>query len=211
MYTTSPLSYSYDGLEPSIDAATMQVHYTKHYQWYTDKLNVALSELSLPQQSIEQLLSDLDQVPSSHRIAVRNNGGGYYNHSVFWVTMTPGGKQQSDTFRDIIVSSFGSVDILQEEFTAAAASCFGSWWAWLVLWEDGSLVVTSTPNQDNPLMKDSDVVGYPLLGLDVWEHAYYLHYQNRRPDYIDARWDVVNREEVERRYEEGKEMMEIKK
>jgi superoxide dismutase, Fe-Mn family len=191
------LSYAYDALEPYIDARTMEIHYTKHHGGYTSKLNDAIKGSSLEGKTIKEILSNISTAP----IAVRNNGGGYYNHSLFWSVMSPkgGGKPIGKLF-DAIEKDFGSFDAFKNEFSAAAATRFGSGWAWLVKTADGKLAVGSTANQDNPLMDVVDLKGTPVLGLDVWEHAYYLKYQNLRPDYIEAFWNVVNWEEVSRRF-----------
>ena len=187
------LSYAYDALEPHIDARTMEIHHSKHHAGYTAKLNTAIEGTDLDGQSIESILSgDLSA-------AVRNNGGGYYNHCLFWSVMSPnGGGQPSGDLADAINNAFGSFDAFKTAFSNAAATQFGSGWAWLCV-KDGKLSVCSTPNQDNPLM-NSGCGGTPILGLDVWEHAYYLNYQNRRPDYINAFFNVVNWEEVDRRF-----------
>ena len=191
------LKYDYNALEPHIDARTMEIHHTKHHAAYTSKLNDAVAGTDLEGKTIEELLSGI----SGHSAAVRNNGGGFYNHNLFWEVMGPnGGGTPSGDLAAAINSAFGSFDAFKEEFSNAAATRFGSGWAWLVKQDGGNLVVTSTPNQDNPLMDIVDVKGTPILGLDVWEHAYYLHYQNRRPDYISAFWNVVNWEEVASRF-----------
>ncbi|MDK2977736.1 MAG: superoxide dismutase, Fe-Mn family [Bacteroidales bacterium] len=190
------LSYSYDALEPYIDARTMEIHHTKHHGGYTNKLNDAIKGTSIENQSIEEILKEV----SKHPTAVRNNGGGYYNHKLFWDIMSPdGGGEPSGKLMDAIKKDFGSVDNFKKEFNQAAATRFGSGWAWLIN-QDGKLVIASTPNQDNPLMDISEVKGTPILGLDVWEHAYYLKYQNRRPEYIDAFWNVVDWNKVEKRF-----------
>jgi Fe-Mn family superoxide dismutase len=189
------LPYSPDGLEPHIDARTMEIHHGKHHQTYIDKLNAALAEYKdLQDIPINQLISDLSSLPESIRGAVRNNGGGHANHSFFWESLSPkGGGLPSGGLHTAIESSFGNLDSFKTEFTQAALNRFGSGWAWLVKTADGSLAVTSTPNQDSPLMEGvSELTGTPILGLDVWEHAYYLNYQNRRPDYIKAFWEVVD-------------------
>lgn len=193
------LPYAYDALEPHFDARTMEIHHSKHHNGYTTNLNNAIAGTDLEGKTIEQLL----QVAGSNN-AVRNNGGGYYNHSLFWTILSPnGGGQPTGALADDINSTFGSFEKFKEEFNKAAATRFGSGWAWLVV-SNGKLVVTSTANQDNPLMDIADVKGTPILGLDVWEHAYYLLYQNRRPDYISAFWNIVNWEEVSRRYAAAK-------
>lgn len=199
-YTLPKLPYSYDALEPHIDSLTMQIHYTKHHQAYVDNLNAALDKHpELYDKPLEDLIKNLDSVPEDIRTTVRNNGGGHINHSFFWLIMSPkGGGQPKELVKQAIDGCFGTFDAFKEKFNAAAKTRFGSGWAWLCLDKDGRLVVTSTPNQDSPL---SDGL-YPILGLDVWEHAYYLKYQNRRPDYITAWWNVVNWDQVEKNYEE---------
>ncbi|MXW22552.1 MAG: superoxide dismutase [Candidatus Dadabacteria bacterium] len=188
------LPYDHDALEPHIDAETMRIHHSKHHQGYVNNLNAALEKHpELAEKSLEELLSDLDSVPEDIRTAVRNNGGGHANHSLFWPCMAPGsGGTPSGELADAIDSTFGSFDAFVEMFSKAAATRFGSGWAWLCVDGNGGLVVTSTANQDNPV---SDGLK-PILGLDVWEHAYYLNYQNRRPDYVKAWWNVVNWEQV---------------
>lgn len=190
------LSYAYDALEPVIDAKTMEIHHTKHHQAYTDKLNDAVKSSGLETKSIEELLSNV----SSYSAAVRNNGGGFYNHNLYWEIMTPGGASQPEgDLLNAINDSFESVNKFKDAFTQAALTRFGSGWAWLVKQGD-SLVISSTPNQDNPLMDVADVKGTPILGIDVWEHAYYLKYQNKRPDYVEAFWKVINWDEVAKRF-----------
>ncbi len=190
------LPYSYDALEPAIDARTMEIHYTKHHGAYTAKLNEAISGTPLEGKSIEELMAGISALP----VAVRNNGGGYYNHSLFWEILKPGGaKAPEGELLQAINDSFESFDKFKDAFTKAAQTRFGSGWAWLIKQGD-SLAVTSTPNQDNTLMDVAEVKGTPILGLDVWEHAYYLNYQNRRPEYIDAFWNVVNWDEVAKRF-----------
>lgn len=185
------LPYAYDALEPHIDAKTMEIHHGKHHAGYTSKLNAAIDGTDMAGKSIEDLMAN-----HTDNGGVRNNGGGFYNHSLFWSVMSPnGGGTPSGELVEAIDSAFGSFDKFKEEFAAAAATRFGSGWAWLIV-ADGKLKVTSTPNQDNPLMPVADDHGTPILGLDVWEHAYYLNYQNRRPDYISAWWNVVNWDEV---------------
>jgi Fe-Mn family superoxide dismutase len=189
------LKYDYNALEPYIDARTMEIHHGKHHGGYTSKLNAAVEDTPMADQSIEKLLAS-----AGSNTAVRNNGGGYYNHVLFWEVMSPdGGGQPQGALLKAITDAFGSFDEFRNEFTQAAANRFGSGWAWLVKTDNG-LLVTSTPNQDNPLMDISEVKGHPVLGLDVWEHAYYLKYQNRRPDYIEAFWNVVNWTEVGKRF-----------
>lgn len=191
------LKYSYDALEPYIDARTMEIHHTKHHGGYTTKLNNAIEGTDLEGKSIEKILANV----SNSSTAVRNNGGGYYNHNLFWEVMSPdGGGVPSGELMSAINKNFGSFDSFKEEFNKAAATRFGSGWAWLLKNDAGQLVVTSTPNQDNPVMDIAEVKGTPILGLDVWEHAYYLKYQNKRPEYIEAFWNVINWEEVEKRY-----------
>lgn len=191
------LKYDYNALEPHIDARTMEIHHTKHHGAYTSKLNDAIAGTALEGKSIEEILGGI----SNHSAAVRNNGGGFYNHNLFWEVMGPnGGGTPSGDLAAAIDKDFGSFDAFKEQFGNAAATRFGSGWAWLVKLESGKLVVTSTPNQDNTLMDIADVKGTPILGLDVWEHAYYLHYQNRRPDYINAFWNVVNWDVVAQKF-----------
>ncbi len=187
-YTVPPLPYAFDALEPHIDARTMEIHHDKHHQAYVDKLNDALAGTDLDGTPIEQILGDLTQVPEDKRTAVRNNGGGHYNHGLFWESMSPdGGGEPDGDLKAAIDAAFGSFGDFQAKLKAAGIGQFGSGWAWLV--HDGSgLAVVSTPNQDNPI---SDGLA-PLVGVDVWEHAYYLNYQNRRPDYLDAWWNTVN-------------------
>lgn len=193
------LSYAYEALEPNIDARTMEIHHSKHHQAYINNLNAALTGSADDGRSIEQLMANISKLP----MAVRNNGGGHYNHSLFWEIMGPnaGGTPKGE-LADAINQAFGSFDKFKEDFAKAGATRFGSGWAWLVK-HDGKLVVTSTPNQDNPLMDIADVKGMPILGLDVWEHAYYLNYQNRRPDYITAWWNTVNWNVVADRFKKG--------
>ncbi|POZ89085.1 MULTISPECIES: superoxide dismutase [Petrotoga] len=193
------LSYPYDALEPYIDATTMEIHHTKHHGGYVKNLNAALEKYpEWASKSIEDILKDLDNIPADIRTTVRNNGGGHYNHSIFWTIMGPnGGGKPSGKLAENINKTFGSFDKFKEEFSNAAATRFGSGWAWLVLDNYGHLSILSTPNQDNPITYSLK----PLLGLDVWEHGYYLKYQNRRPEYIQAWWNIVNWEEVNKRYE----------
>ena len=194
------LSYSYDSLEPYVDTKTMEIHHSKHHAGYTAKLNAAISGTPLEGQSIEDLLKNLDMSNS----AVRNNGGGFYNHCLFWSVMSPSPKVLSANLADAIDNSFGSFDEFKTAFSAAAATQFGSGWAWLCVLNGGQLEVCSTPNQDNPLMPGIACNGVPILGVDVWEHAYYLNYQNRRPEYIDAFFNVIDWGEVEVRFERAK-------
>ena len=194
------LSYAYDALEPNIDARTMEIHHSKHHNGYTNKLNAAIEGTDLEGKSIEDILTNLDMSNSG----VRNNGGGFYNHSLFWEVMNPEDRGYlSGELKDAIEAEFGSKDAFIEAFSKAAATQFGSGWAWLCVDAGGKLCVCSTPNQDNPLM-DEGCGGTPILGLDVWEHAYYLRYQNRRPDYINAFFNVINWDEVSKRYAAGK-------
>ncbi len=196
------LPYSYDALEPHIDATTMEIHYTRHHEGYTSKLNGALEgHPELADKSIEWLLSNLPSLPASVAGAVQNNGGGFYNHNLFWEVMSPtGGGAPTGAVGEAIVSTFGSYEAFQEKFTAAAGTRFGSGWAWLVVDGSGGLAVTSTPNQDTPLAAGQT----PILGLDVWEHAYYLKYQNKRPDYIGAFYNVINWAKVNELYAAAK-------
>lgn len=195
------LGYAYDALEPHIDARTMEIHHSKHHNGYTTKLNGAIEGTDLEGKSIEDILINLDMSNS----AVRNNGGGFYNHSLFWTVMNPEGKGRlSGELKDAIEAEFGSFEDFKDAFSKAAATQFGSGWAWLCVHKGGKVEVCSTPNQDNPLMPGVSCEGTPILGLDVWEHAYYLNYQNRRPDYIEAFFNVINWNEVERRYAEAK-------
>ena len=190
------LKYDYNALEPYIDGRTMEIHHSKHHGGYTAKLNDAVSGTDLEGLSIEAILKDV----SKQSAAVRNNGGGYYNHTLFWEVMSPaGGGKPEGALLDAINSAFGSFEAFREKFSTAAATRFGSGWAWLVKTDSG-LVVTSTANQDNTLMDISDIKGTPILGLDVWEHAYYLKYQNRRPEYIEAFWNIINWQEVNNRF-----------
>ena len=190
------LPYATDALEPHIDARTMEIHHGKHHNGYTTKLNAAIEGSALEGNSIEAILSGLDM----NNAAVRNNGGGYYNHCLFWEVMSPVPGEMSAELSLAIDNAFGSFDGFKDAFSKAAATKFGSGWAWLCVHDDGSLEVCGTPNQDNPLMPNVGCGGTPVLGLDVWEHAYYLNYQNRRPDYIEAFFNVVNWSEVSKRY-----------
>ncbi len=195
------LGYAYDALEPHIDARTMEIHHGKHHNGYTTKLNAAVSGSDLEGNSIEDILTNLDM----SNAGVRNNGGGFYNHSLFWTVMNPEDRGYlSGELKDAIEAEFGSKEAFMDAFSKAAATQFGSGWAWLCVHKGGKVEVCSTPNQDNPLMPGVTCGGTPILGLDVWEHAYYLNYQNRRPDYIDAFFKVINWNEVERRYAEAK-------
>lgn len=192
------LPYEYDALEPHIDARTMEIHHSKHHNGYTNNLNNAIAGTDLEGKSIEEILANLDMSNG----AVRNNGGGFYNHALFWEVMSPnGGGEPSGDLATAINDAFGSFDAFKEAFSKAAATRFGSGWAWLCVHSGGKVEVCSTPNQDNSLMPDVGCGGTPILGLDVWEHAYYLNYQNRRPDYINAFFSVINWEEVSKRFE----------
>ncbi len=199
MFTLPKLQYEFNALQPYIDAQTMEIHYSKHHQAYTNNLNTALEgQDDLLALTIEEILSDLEAIPGSIRQAVINNGGGFYNHNLFWANLSPnGGDEPTGVLKEEIISKFESFDAFKLAFAEAATKRFGSGWAWLVVDENGELAITSTANQDSPL----SVGQTPILGLDVWEHAYYLHYQNRRPDYITAFWNVVNWAEVEKRYD----------
>lgn len=193
------LPYAYDALEPVIDKMTMEIHHTKHHHAYVTNLNNAITGTEMEGKSLEELMAGISKYP----VAVRNNGGGHYNHSLFWNLMKQGGSTPSGALIEAINSTFNSVDEFKEKFNAAAMTRFGSGWAWLVV-SGGKLVISSTPNQDNPLMDVADVKGTPLLGLDVWEHAYYLKYQNRRNEYVGNWWNVVNWDEVAKRFAEAK-------
>lgn len=205
-YELPALPYAYDALEPHIDARTMEIHHTKHHQAYITKVNDAIAGSELESKSIEALIADIGSVPEGIRGAVRNNGGGHANHSLFWTIMGPGkGGNPSGELGEAINATFGSLENFQQQFAAAGATRFGSGWAWLVV-DGGKLVVGSTANQDSPLMGAAvaGLGGTPLLGLDVWEHAYYLNYQNRRPDYISAFWSVVDWDQVASRFAAAK-------
>jgi superoxide dismutase, Fe-Mn family len=198
-YTLPDLPYAFNALEPHIDARTMEIHHDKHHAGYVAKLSAALEGTALAEKSVEEVIADLGSVPEDKRTAVRNNGGGHANHSLFWTVVSPnGGGEPTGELSDAITESFGSLDAFKEQFAAAAATRFGSGWAWLSV-DGGALKVESTANQDSPLMEGRT----PILGLDVWEHAYYLNYQNKRPDYISAFWNVVNWEEVSKRFTES--------
>ena len=200
MHTLPKLPYAYDALEPHIDAKTMEIHHTKHHQAYIDKLNGAIKGTEFEKMDVNKLLKQLSKVPDSIRMTVRNNGGGHSNHSMFWEIMSPdGGGEPSGEVGDAISEAFGSFDKFKEVFANASVSRFGSGWAWLIV-ENGRLGITSTPNQDTPVMDGKKAV----LGLDVWEHAYYLKYQNRRPEYIAAWWNVINWDKVNELFEEAK-------
>ena len=199
-FTLPNLPYAYDALEPYIDAKTMEIHHSKHHNGYTNNLNGAIQGTDLEGKTIEDILANVSKAGA----AVRNNGGGYYNHCLFWEVMSPdGGGEPSGKLGDAINQKFGSFENFKTEFSKAAATRFGSGWAWLCVKADGTLCVCSSPNQDNPLMDIAECPGTPILGLDVWEHAYYLNYQNRRPDYIEAFFNVVNWDEVSKRFEKA--------
>ncbi len=200
-FELAPLPYAHDALEPFIDKTTMEIHHGKHHQAYVTNLNNAVNGTDLANQSLEDILKNI----SKHPVAVRNNGGGHWNHTFFWniLKKNEGGKP-TGTLASAIDQKFGSFDAFKEEFAKAATTRFGSGWAWLVVEPSGELVVTSTPNQDNPLMDVADKKGKPVLGLDVWEHAYYLKYQNKRPDYIAAFWNVINWDAANQHFEAAK-------
>ncbi len=197
-FSLPPLPYAYDALEPHIDAQTMEIHHTKHHQAYTDKLNAAIAGTAWESKSAEEIIGDLDALPENIRTAVRNNGGGYVNHDIFWKTMGPGkGGQPTGALAEAISAKWGSFDQFKEAFEATGVGQFGSGWAWLAWGADQGLHLHGMPNQDNPLMHGHA----PIVGVDVWEHAYYLKYQNKRPDYLKAWWNVVDWDEAGRRYE----------
>lgn len=196
-FTLAPLPYAYEALEPHIDTTTMQIHHGKHHQAYVDNLNKAIAGTSHESKTLEELVAAAGSISP----AVRNNGGGHWNHTFFWESLAPNaGGAPSGALADAISEAFGSLDALKEKMNTAGLTRFGSGWAWLIKGADGKLAVTSTPNQDNPLMDVAEVKGTPLLGVDVWEHAYYLKYQNRRADYLNAFWNVVNWEKVASRF-----------
>ncbi|OJY88127.1 MAG: superoxide dismutase [Sphingobacteriales bacterium 40-81] len=197
-FTLPALPYAYDALEPYIDTLTMQIHHDKHHQAYVDNLNKAIAGTPNENKSLEELVKSAGSISP----AVRNNGGGHWNHTFFWETLAKGGGTPSGKLAEAINSTFGSLDELKAKVNTAGATRFGSGWAWLIL-KDGKLEVTSTPNQDNPLMDVAEVKGTPLLGVDVWEHAYYLKYQNKRPDYLAAIWNVIDWKKVEERFAKG--------
>lgn len=200
-FTLPDLPYDYDALEPHIDERTMKIHHTKHHQGYTNKLNAALEGHKFADLSIEEVLRRINEVPESKRQAVINSGGGYANHNLFWTILSPnGGGTPNGDIADAIDKEFNSFENFKEEFNSAATGRFGSGWGWLCVKEDGSLEVLSTPNQDSPLMNGLT----PILGLDVWEHAYYLNYQNKRGDYVDAFWNLVNWDQVNEYYSDAK-------
>jgi Fe-Mn family superoxide dismutase len=198
-FVLNPLPYAFDALEPHIDAKTMEIHHDKHHAAYVNNLNAALANSPQKDTTIEEILSNI----SNHEPAVRNNGGGHYNHDLFWSILGPntsGENIPTGTIAQAINDSFGSFENFKTKFAEAGTKRFGSGWAWLLKNKEGQLEISSTPNQDNPLMDIAEIKGTPILGMDVWEHAYYLHYQNRRPDYINAFFNVINWSEVERRY-----------
>ncbi len=215
-FTLPPLPYAPDALEPFIDAQTMQIHHGKHHQAYVDNLNKALAGTDGEGKTLEEIMANISAYPA----AVRNNGGGHYNHTLFWSVLAPAGRvvnggttgdgrdssynTPTGELAEAIAEAFGSLDALKEKMNAAGATRFGSGWAWLIVIAGGKLDVTSTPNQDNPLMEYADTKGHPIFGIDVWEHAYYLKYQNRRPDYLGAVWSVVNWDAVAARYAAAK-------
>ncbi len=194
-FTLPDLGYAHDALEPHIDAQTMQIHHGKHHQAYVDNLNKLLEGTDGEGKTLEELMANI----SSYPMGVRNNGGGHYNHSMFWTILGPNGGSPSGDLEKAINEAFGSLDAMKEKMNQAGATRFGSGWAWLIL-KDGKLEITSTPNQDNPLMDITEVKGTPIIGIDVWEHAYYLKYQNRRPEYLGAIWNAINWNAVEARY-----------
>jgi Fe-Mn family superoxide dismutase len=199
-YTLPPLPYDYNALEPSIDEQTMRLHHDKHHQAYVNNLNAAIEGQAVGDQPIERLIANLDALPEAIRTAVRNNGGGHANHTFFWEIMRPGGAREPEgALAQAITKTFGGFTQFKEQFAKACAGRFGSGWGWLTLDRSGALAIESTPNQDSPLMAGKT----PVLGCDVWEHAYYLKYQNRRPDYVSAWWNVVNWTEVGKRYEQS--------
>jgi len=204
-YALPPLPYAYNALEPHFDAQTMEIHHTKHHQAYITNVNTALADTDVGDVPVEQLISDIGALPQQVQNVVRNNGGGHANHALFWTVLTPDGGKPSGQLAQAIESDLGGYDNFKDAFTKAAQTRFGSGWAWLTVGKDGKLVVESSANQDNPLMGQFAGMsgGTPILGLDVWEHAYYLKYQNKRPDYIAAFFNIINWAEVERRYQEA--------
>ena len=204
-YTLPKLDYAYDALEPHIDARTMEIHHSKHHNAYITKVNDAIEGSDFADKDVNDLITDLSVIPEAIRGAVRNNGGGHANHSLFWKVISPnGGGEPEGALATAIGSELGGFTAFKEAFKQAATTRFGSGWAWLIVKADGKLAVTSTPNQDNPLMQGiADVEGTPVIGLDVWEHAYYLKYQNKRPDYIDAFWNVVDWNAAEANYKKA--------
>jgi len=204
-YALPPLPYAYDALEPHFDARTMEIHHTKHHQTYITNVNNALAEASVAEVPVEELIANIGALPQNIQTVVRNNGGGHANHALFWTVLSPDGGQPSGKLAKAIEDDIGGFDRFKDAFTKAAQTRFGSGWAWLTLGKDGKLLVESSANQDNPLMGEFAGMsgGTPILGLDVWEHAYYLQYQNKRPDYIAAFFNIINWAEVERRYDEA--------
>lgn len=198
-FTLPPLPYAYNALEPHIDEQTMKIHHDKHHQGYVDNLNKAIAGTDNEHKSLEELLANAGKLPAG----VRNNAGGHWNHSFFWEILSANGGSPSGSLADAIKNAFGSLDELKAKFIAAGAGRFGSGWAWLIV-KDGKLEVTSTPNQDNPLMDVADVKGTPILGVDVWEHAYYLKYQNKRGDYLSAIWNIINWNKVQENFDKAK-------
>jgi superoxide dismutase, Fe-Mn family len=204
-YTLPALSYAYDALEPNIDARTMEIHYTKHHQTYVNNLNAALEGKNIEEVPVETLIAQIDSLPEAIRTPVRNNGGGHANHSLFWTVMSAqGGGNPDGALASAIDADLGGFDAFKDAFTKAALTRFGSGWAWLCVDKQGKLTVENTGNQDSPLMAGIGTGNTPILGLDVWEHAYYLKYQNRRPEYIAAFFNVIDWKEVARRYEEAR-------
>ena len=204
-YSLPPLPYAYDALEPHFDSRTMEIHHTKHHQAYITNVNNALAEASVAEMPVEALIADIGSLPQAVQGVVRNNGGGHANHALFWTVLSPQGGKPSDKVAKAIEDDLGGYEKFKEAFTKAAQTRFGSGWAWLTVGKDGKLLVESSANQDSPLMGQFAGMsgGTPILGLDVWEHAYYLQYQNKRPDYIAAFFNIINWAEVERRYEEA--------
>ena len=204
-YTLPPLPYAYDALEPHFDSRTMEIHHTKHHQAYITNVNNALGEAGVAEVPVEQLIADIGSLPQAVQGAVLNNGGGHANHSLFWTVLTPEGGKPTGKVAQAIEDDLGGYEKFKDAFTKAAQTRFGSGWAWLTVGKDGKLLVESSANQDSPLMGQFAGMsgGTPILGLDVWEHAYYLQYQNKRPDYIAAFFNIINWAEVERRYEEA--------
>jgi len=200
MFQLPELKYEYNALEPYIDAQTMEIHHSKHHAAYVNNLNGAIKDTELESKSLEEMFKNVSSLPP----AVRNNGGGHFNHTLFWTVLSGEKSDPSEELSNAINSAFGSFDAFKEQFAKAGATRFGSGWAWLLVNNDGNLKVSSTPNQDNPLMDVADVKGTPILGMDVWEHAYYLKYQNRRPEYIESFFNVINWDEVSKRFNEAK-------
>ena len=204
-HTLPKLDYAYDALEPHVDAQTMEIHYSKHHQTYVNNLNAAIDGTEYASKALEELVANVESLPENLRAPVRNNGGGHFNHSLFWKVMSPqGGGNPTGALAQAIESDLGGMDAFKEAFTKAALTRFGSGWAWLSVTKEGKLAVESSANQDSPLMKGIGSGNTPILGLDVWEHAYYLKYQNRRPEYIAAFFNVIDWAEVARRFEAAK-------